>query len=202
MSFPTPFIFDLDGTLWDASPITAKSWGDVVRNVGIPIRITKEAVRRVTGKPQAECINTLLGDYATPTLIDQLTQAEEHALAQTGGRLYPSVKTHIRALAQQHPLGIVSNCETGYLELFLQRSGLRDCFTICDCAGQSRTSKADMLRRIGGGTYVGDTEGDRIAARTANMPFVHATYGFGDVTEADASARSFREVAHLLDGSH
>jgi phosphoglycolate phosphatase len=45
---------------------------------------------------------------------------------------------------------------------------------------------------------VGDTEGDRQAARDTGIRFGHASYGFGQVAEADARITRFADLAALL----
>lgn len=37
--------------------------------------------------------------------------------------------------------------------------------------------------------YVGDTVGDLAASQAAGVPFIFATYGFGQLTEAEAPSR-------------
>ena len=46
--------------------------------------------------------------------------------------------------------------------------------------------------------YIGDTEGDRQAALTAGIPFIHAAYGFGQVAEASPRLQDIRELPDLL----
>jgi phosphoglycolate phosphatase len=47
--------------------------------------------------------------------------------------------------------------------------------------------------------FVGDTEGDRDAARACGVPFAHVTYGFGHCGGADLVVGSFAElVARVL----
>ena len=46
--------------------------------------------------------------------------------------------------------------------------------------------------------YVGDTNGDREAARFAGIPFLHAAYGYGSVPEADAVLRSFSDLPEAV----
>ena len=53
-------IFDLDGTLWDASKACAVAWNRVLTRNGISFRkITADDVRAVTGLPHGKCIETV-----------------------------------------------------------------------------------------------------------------------------------------------
>ncbi len=52
-------IFDLDGTLWDASESTAKGWNQVLKNIDPSTIITPDAVRSVAGLPFDQCIEKL-----------------------------------------------------------------------------------------------------------------------------------------------
>ena len=57
-----------------------------------------------------------------------------------------------------------------------------------------------MERNVPGSTcYVGDTPGDQKAAAQAGIPFIFASYGFGQVAEKDclASISSIRELPEL-----
>ncbi|MNR54842.1 Phosphoglycolate phosphatase [compost metagenome] len=46
--------------------------------------------------------------------------------------------------------------------------------------------------------YVGDTEGDLKAARYAGIPFVFASYGFGEVSDYDYIINSFEGLLELF----
>ena len=48
--------------------------------------------------------------------------------------------------------------------------------------------------------YVGDTPGDLTASQGAGVPFIFATYGFGQLSSAEAPARiaSLAELPELL----
>ena len=46
--------------------------------------------------------------------------------------------------------------------------------------------------------YVGDTDGDFHAAKTAGIPFVFASYGFGAVTTPDYTIKCPKELLKIF----
>ena len=56
--------------------------------------------------------------------ISEATAREDNeAIAKHGGNLYPGVRERVPELAALLPLMIVSNCQRGYIEVFLEQSG-------------------------------------------------------------------------------
>ena len=101
-------IFDLDGTLWDTSAACAQAWNNVVARHAIDFRqIVPDDVRRVTGRPHDECIETVFaGLPATDiaTLIDETTSEDMLVITQQGGVLYDGVIDGLQALAKHYAL--------------------------------------------------------------------------------------------------
>jgi phosphoglycolate phosphatase len=196
-------IFDLDGTLWDASAVSAAAWDEAFSQLGLQHRITAQDVRRVSGLPFETCVATLCpepSDVSMEALIRILDGVEKLAFQRTGGRLYDEVSQGIRLLASQYPLFIVSNCQTWYLESFLDVTGLRDCFRDYESHGRTGQPKSEniaaVVRRNGleNPVYIGDTAGDQAAAADSGVAFIHARYGFGRVEEPCRSFSSFAEL--------
>lgn len=95
---------------------------------------------------------------------------------------------------------IVSNCQSGYIELFLRKTGLEPYITDTECYGDTGKNKDENIRLVvernslKHPVYVGDTQGDCDAAAKAGVPFVFASYGFGQADHADAVIASFDEL--------
>jgi len=197
-------IFDLDGTLWDSTTTVAAAWSAVVRRMGQPGRtILPGEIAAVMGKPHRELCQTLLpglSEARQEALALECYAEEERRLHAQGGQLYPGVQEGLATLARCLPLFIVSNCQRGYIEVFLSWSGLAPLFRDTECHGNTGADKAENLRRLVRRNnlhtpcYVGDTEGDRAAALQAGLPFVHAAYGFGRVAQADDVVGAFGEL--------
>ena len=110
------------------------------------------------------------------------------------------MKETVKKLAGKYRLFIVSNCQAGYIEAFLENTGLQEYFEDHICPGDTGMLKADnirlIMRRNGlqDAVYVGDTQGDADACREAGVPMVYAAYGCGDVKEPWAVIQSMGEL--------
>jgi len=197
-------IFDLDGTLWDTCDSCAIAWNNVVRRHGIDFReIVAEDVRRVTGLPHEVCIRNTFEGLPEDQIISLIrdTETEDNAvIAELGGTLYPGVIEGLRVLAEEVPLAIVSNCQSGYIEGFLTKYSLEPFFQDYECWGNTKQSKSQNLALVidrnhwRTPTFVGDTEGDGIASRDCKVPFWYVKYGFGQCREASKTFGAFSEL--------
>ncbi|MDO4479214.1 MAG: HAD family hydrolase [Lachnospiraceae bacterium] len=189
-------IFDIDGTLWDSRQKVAEAFNLVVKEdprLVDAYPITKERLTREFGKPLSEIGKSLfpnLTDEENEEVIKALVERENAYLIDHCRTPYEGVPELFRTLAKTHKLYIVSNCQAGYIELFLANTGLTDCVTDHLCPGDTGLLKADSIRLImernhlEEAIYIGDTMGDYEAVCAVGIPFVHAAYGFGEVPEA------------------
>ena len=203
-------VFDLDGTLWDASKATAVAWNQVLRQEGIDWReVTADDVRAVTGMPHEECIQVSfpgLTEAQVKRVSDATMVEDSLAIERLGGELYPEVVRGLWRLCGHKKLFIVSNCQKGYIELFLMLNGLEGFFVDFECWGNTGRSKSENLRSIidrnglKNPVTIGDTEGDEKAARDCGVPFGFVEYGFGTAAAPDYSFDSFKALVNGLDG--
>lgn len=203
-------IFDLDGTLWDATVATAQAWNQILREeqLDVPL-VTPQNVADVTGLPHDEAVRqgfpSLRGEALD--MMIQRTQAEDStAIERFGAPRYAGVEAGLRQLAAQVPLFIVSNCQEGYIETFFAVSALGHLFRDTECFGRTGRPKGDNLASVikrnalRSAIMVGDTRGDEMAARQCGIPFAFVTYGFGNAESPDASFATFGDLtAWLLD---
>lgn len=185
-------LFDLDGTLWNATEAIARAWELALKDEPDIQRLpTLREVESVMGMGPEELMHTLfpyLSGKRSRELFEKCTQAENVLLRQSGGKLYPGVEEMLEKLSQRLPLAVVSNCNVGYIPSFLEAHHLEKYFTDQECAGKTGLDKAANIRlvvernQLKAPVYVGDTEIDRASAEKAGVPFIHAAYGFGTVS--------------------
>ncbi|MCR5575694.1 MAG: HAD family hydrolase [Oscillospiraceae bacterium] len=202
-------LFDLDGTLWDSCRVVAESWGVTLRRL-VPGAVPPgtDDVRGIMGMTAPQIVRALFSQYgeAAKTLALTCMREENAYIAAHGGKLYPGLEETLAALSARVPLFIVSNCQDGYIQCFLESSGLGGCFRDYECEGSTGLDKAEnialLCRRHGlrRPVYVGDTRSDETAARAAGCTFVHAAYGFGTADAPDAVIEALRELPELLTG--
>ena len=186
-------IFDLDGTLWDATAVTAETWVEVLArhpDVRPALPLDREAVRRYMGLTNEELAGIFFP--ALPyeeafALMNESCALENRWLPERGGELWPGVPETLAALREEgYRLFVVSNAQDGYIEAFLTAHRLWDVFEDFECSGRTGRGKAenilDVIRRreLRAPVYVGDTLSDEEGARGAGIPFVYCRYGFGE----------------------
>ncbi len=202
-------IFDIDGTLWDSTPQVAESWNEALReNTDTKMVLTPEVLRKEFGKPLKEILEDLFpdeGQQVRDAIAGHLYRYENDRVRNAPCHLYEGMKETVRELSKSYRLFIVSNCQAGYPEAFLENTGLADCFEAHLCPGDTDMLKADNIRKIvedyhlQAPVYVGDTAGDALACKEAKVPMIYAAYGFGEVEEAEAVIHSFFELPAVIE---
>jgi phosphoglycolate phosphatase len=200
-------IFDLDGTLWDATEVIRQTWNEVLAGYEYMREpITIEELEGCMGL-QLDEISRRLFPMADSKLQHELIvkccDLEVELLNKVGGNLFPKLEETLIKLKERHRLFIVSNCQSGYIESFINSSGLGYLFEDYTCAGDTGLSKGENNRlimernRLETAVYVGDTAGDMESARVAGIPFVFARYGFGECDSYEYVVDSFEQLAKL-----
>lgn len=196
-------IFDLDGTLWDSSKQVAESWDIALNEIGHGHLFDKETFRSVMGMPMdkiAEVLFPNMDELKRQELYWTCAKKENAYLATHPGKLFADEIKTLAALKAKYHLYIVSNCQKGYIEAFLEGTGLASFFSDRACWGDNHERKAfnilAVIKRNGldKAIYVGDTPLDEQEARAAGVPFVHASYGFGKAAAPDRSVSCFMEI--------
>ena len=186
-------LFDMDGTLWDSVDNIVDSWNLALRQVGeASVVVTRERIIGLMGKTMDRFAQALLPHYAPERgmeVMHILEEVENDYLRQHGAVLLGDIEGTFRGLRKLgFGIGIVSNCQSGYIEAFLEYYHLEDLVDDIECYGNTLHGKADNLKfliernHLEQYWYLGDTQGDYDACREAEIPFVWAAYGFGNVS--------------------
>jgi phosphoglycolate phosphatase len=203
-------IFDLDGTLWDSTETIAQAWQKALSKAPYMSSevMDRERVRSITGMTYDAIFEKLFPhlDKAQRAEVQHLCSVSElEILHKQGGTLYPKLAETLKYLGEKYKLYIVSNCQSGYIELFLDMHKMHAYFLGHQCYGTKGNPKADNIRDIVADhhlkapVYVGDTMGDHDSATKAGVPFIFCSYGFGKVDSGMiATIDSFEQLKDIL----
>ena len=200
-------IFDIDGTLWDSRALVAEGYNLQLQKEGMGhLKISVETLKGLFGKPLPEFGRLLFTEIPDmkerEALIYRCTQSQDQYLKDNPCQVgYPKVLETIHALSKYHRLFIVSNSEKGYPELCMEKLGLTPYIAGHLCYGDTHTSKGQTIRTLMGkygisnAAYIGDTHGDYEATLEAGIPFIFASYGFG---QPDGWTEKIEKISDLL----
>jgi phosphoglycolate phosphatase len=182
------FIFDMDGTLADTAKATAAACNAAAEKLGLP-PFPFEQVKAAMGYPGLEYYEALLGAVPRDFILEfqketDLTEARE--IERIGREmLFPGVRETLEALrGLERELYIASTAQPDHINLLLDVTGIRSCFTMIRC-GQNR--KVEMTAEImsaakaagpGGWLFLGDMHIDAEAARGNGILAAGAGYGY------------------------
>lgn len=201
-------IFDLDGTLWDTITQIVPAWNRVLEKYGAGCVLTEEVAMGMMGKTASEIAEMLMPQLPKAdrdNILQECCLEEYDVLRKIGGTLYPDLLNVLTRLHEKYFLAIVSNCLDGYIQTFLQYHRFENLFDDTECAGCTGKSKGENIKlviernKLDKAIYVGDTQGDFNAARFAEVPFVHADYGFGTADGAEHRINRFCEIEELVE---
>ncbi|MBQ9232795.1 MAG: HAD family hydrolase [Lachnospiraceae bacterium] len=200
-------MFDLDGTLWNATDNIIKAWDKAIGEFDElkDRQISEKELQSVFGMPMDTITDILFPELSKERqdeVMQRCCEVENDYLNEHGGVLYPGLLDTLKKLCETHKLFIVSNGQAGYIESFLNSQDLWDYFTDIRNWGDNPVSKGENIKlvmeknNIKSAVYVGDTKGDADSAAYAGIDFIFASYGFGDVKDYTYSIDS---ITGLLD---
>lgn len=205
-------IFDLDGTLWDSRASIIDNWNEVLlgRNfLSKPLEL--DNMNPYMGLLADDILRDLIPGISEENLVEilQIIQQNEHKIIlKKGGILYPNVDTILPTMSKTHSLFIVSNCQDGYIESFLQYFQFQKYFQDFESYGHTGKNKAENIRRVikrnklnpKETIYVGDTQTDYLSAKENGLDFIFCGYGFGDLTNISPKyyLSEFQEIIKFI----
>ncbi|MPS74328.1 MAG: HAD family hydrolase [Chryseobacterium sp.] len=199
-------IFDLDGTLWNASETVVKAFNDSIQEIGFDINITSKAVRDFSGMK----MDDIFAQHFSFIPKDKLqkfekiyAKKENEYLKNYGGELFPNVKETLERLTENYRLFIVSNCMKGYIENFIGFFSFNDLFEDFECFGNDGLPKDKNItliverNNLQNPVYVGDTIWDKESSEKAGVDFIYATYGFGKIENPKVQIQNFEDLLSM-----
>ncbi len=201
-------IFDVDGTLWDSTDIVKDAWNKAFIDSGYEDpKITSDRLKGLFGLPMEDIIKDVFPNGSDDE-IEKLTPViygyEDDFLRDNGGVLYDGIIDTIKKLSESVPVYIVSNCQSGYIELFIEKTGCESFITDHLCYGDTGLFKAANIKKMINAhdikypVYVGDTIMDKKACEDAGCPFVFASYGFGNAGVCEHVVNTPCELIDLI----
>ena len=200
----------MDGTLWDTTPLLHEVWNRVMQNYEETRGrfLSLEEIRGLMGKTMYE-----IGELTMPEVPEEKREeifngcidAEDAALIQKGGTLYPGLEETLKVLKTSCHLYIVSNGQENYARNFIEFYHFDKYFEDEETFGRTLLSKGEniqlMIKRNGveKAVYVGDTKQDEDSARLAGVPFIYASYGFGEASSPDEVISELPDLPAVLE---
>lgn len=202
-------ILDVDGTIWNTTGIVSVAWNKAIDASGFNARkVNADMLQKEFGKTMDVIALDLWPDLPADQreqLMSYCCTEEQIALKENQlDIMYPSVKETVAELSTSIDFYVVSNCQKGYIELVLEKTGLAPYVRDFECFGQTGKGKSEniqlvcMRNGLRAPVYVGDTQGDCDACRQAHVPFVWASYGFGTADMFIEKITSFSQIKDII----
>ena len=198
-------IFDMDGTLWDATDSYVKCWNIAAKRLGYPTEVDRKMLESVMGWEEKKAYEFLfpgIGEEKITSLAAMVSNVQDELLPQLGGKIYEGVKEGLKRLSTAYKLFVLSNCPKHTIKQFMNFAGIDNLITGSISFGENRVAKSENIRllinryHLKNVVYVGDTNSDRVQCENAGVPFVYVSYGFDKV---DKFYKSFDHFATLTD---
>ena len=201
-------IFDVDGTLWDSTNVVKDAWNAAIVEAGYDNpQITAKRLQGLFGLPMDDIIKDVmptLNAEQREELAPHVFKFEHDFLEDRPGDFYPEILSVMRKISEKIPVYIVSNCQGGYVELFMRKGEVEDIVKDHLCPADTGMLKADNIKKIVNDynlkypLYVGDTIMDEKACKDAKCPICFANYGFGESDTPEYEIDAPIELLELL----
>lgn len=204
-------ILDIDGTIWNTTRLAAKGYNSAIDKSGTNARkVTAEILQQEFGKTLDVIASDLWPEFSVSdrlNLIKNCCKEEQLAVANNEQDItYPGVIDTIKELATTENLYIVSNCQDGYIELTMRKTGITPYIKDFECFGKTGKPKSENIKllmernNLKSVVYVGDTQGDANACEEAGVPFIWASYGYGKASKYMAKIDKFPDLIKIIRG--
>ena len=187
------WIFDFDGTLVHSEAAIAQCFESITKKLA-PHRL-EVAKNVLIGPPLRQTVEEILGDPEHPLIDDFVTAFirvhDDEVLYHTTA--YPSVNETLANLHQQgDKMAIATNKRLAPTIKILKHLHWDPFFLFVECSDSEGVmrDKPQMIQAIQeknigfkDAFFVGDTVGDGLSANNSHIPFIKATYGYGQAQD-------------------
>jgi HAD superfamily hydrolase (TIGR01509 family) len=130
MTGPAAVVFDLDGVIIDSEQVWDAAREQLVRERGGTWHEHATAdTMGMSSKEWSQYMHDRLGVPLDPDKINEEVVRRVAAIYEEGLPLLPHAVETVRELAARRPLGLASSSNRPIIDLVLERSGLKPCFT-------------------------------------------------------------------------
>ena len=123
-------ILDVDGTIWNTTGIVAEAWNKAIDTFFPQVpHVNAEILKGQFGKTMDVIADNLFGVLSADDkkiLMKNCCIYEQKALLEnTKNITYDGVIASLEKLSKEIPIFIVSNCQSGYIELVIEKNNLQ-----------------------------------------------------------------------------
>ncbi|MCR4790131.1 MAG: HAD family hydrolase [Treponemataceae bacterium] len=202
-------ILDIDGTIWNTTAIVAEAWNKAIEESGFPLdKVTDKILQGEFGRTMDVIAMDLwpdLNDSDRAELLKKACHYEDLAVEENQENItYPNVVSTVKKLSERVDFYVVSNCQKGYIELMLKKTGLESFVKDHVCFGDNGFTKGQNVKlivernKMKKPVYIGDTQGDCDACKEAGIPFIYVKYGFGQADSKFAELSDFSQLEEFV----
>jgi phosphoglycolate phosphatase len=207
MNKPDSLIFDLDGTLWDALDTYLESWNLGAQAENLTRTFTRNDLHYVMGWERSKVLDHMFPGTSKARqeeIYKTINEFRLKIMPQMGGVLYEGVHEGLIKLSEKYQLFIVSNCPANLIIEFMKWADLEQYITDEMAHGVNSMPKHHNIKllvekhQLKSPIYIGDTHGDSLETRKADLPFVLVTYGFGTSDDYDLKFDNFNDFTNYF----
>lgn len=204
---PDSLIFDMDGTLWDATDSYLACWNLALKARNIDKVLDRATLDGMMGWEQKKVFSTLFPEKSQleqEELMIFIASIQDEHLPILGGRLYDGVYEGLKMLSKKYKLFIVSNCPAFTIKQMIKWAKIEEFITDEFAHGVNYMPKSNNINllidkySLINPVYIGDTDGDSKQSELAGLPFIFVNYGFGTTNIFSSSFDSFHQLTNYF----
>ena len=207
MHMKNGIIFDIDGTLWNATEAVTKGWNSALTAHGYQC-ITNEFVDSLMGMTRIQIAKAVLPDVDLKESLQVMAEGgttSRKLISEGHFRLFDHEEETLRKLREKYELFILTNASPSYVEMLYKATGFAYLFTDQISFGETGLDKTDNMKvlverhGLDQAVYVGDTEGDHQYSIRAELPFIFVEFGHGKAIDPQYSISDYDQLPALAE---